>query len=161
MVASFGVNPLLVIPLLLAIGVGILAAVSIVVQLLLLPFAYLRRTIDESADNVCQRETSTQVKSGPRDIDIVVAAADSALSSEPNSTIMFPSPTVDDCDLAGLSGLTELKWLLLDNTNVSDAGLLFLYRLTKLRRLYVRGSRVTAAGIERLKRVLPDVVVLH
>ena len=68
---------------------------------------------------------------------------------------------VNDGDLVGVAEHAQLKWLILDNTDVSDAGLVFLYRLRKLRRLYVRGSRVTSAGIEKLKRALPDVEVLY
>jgi hypothetical protein len=82
-------------------------------------------------------------------------------SNETGSSIVFLSPPVGDRDVARLCELSELKWLVLDNTELSDAGLLSLSKLTKLRRLYVRGTRVTSVGIQRLQRVLPDVEILH
>ena len=63
--------------------------------------------------------------------------------------------------MANLADCAELKWLVLDNTDVSDSGLAFLHGLTKLRRLYLRGSRVTTDGVRQLKAALPNVTVLY
>ncbi len=107
-----------------------------------------------------RRVPCSQVTSEFRRIEIVVAAAERILSLDKNSSIVFLSPTVDDRQVARISELTELKWLVLDHTEVTDEGLLLLSSLKKLRRLYVRCTRVTPDGIQRLQQVLPDVRII-
>ncbi len=104
---------------------------------------------------------SVQPKPKAPNVEFVIATADSGLVSEPNSSIRYLDPPVNDRDIARLADCTELKWLVLDNTDVSDAGLAVLHGMTKLRRIYIRGSRVTAEGVEQLKAALPDATVLY
>ena len=160
-VTWYGVAGLLVVLVFLISGISTLVAASIVAQLLLLSVTCLHRIISRKGDTTCLKVTCSEVKNGLPDIQFVIAAADNDLGSEPNSSIKYLNSPVEDGDVAGLAELAELKWLVLDNTNVSDAGLAFFYRLTKLRRLYVRGSRVTAEGVQRLQLALPKVKVLY
>jgi hypothetical protein len=95
------------------------------------------------------------------EVEFVIAAAEDGLVSAPDSSIRYLNLPVNDQDVAQLAECAELKWLVLDNTDVSDAGLAFLHGMTKLRRLYLRGSRVTTEGVERLQAALPDVTVLY
>jgi hypothetical protein len=159
-VSGFGVVAGLLVVFVLLIGVIVLVVASVVAQLLLLAMTGLRRLICGKGDQPCLSVVTSKVKDGLPDIEFVIAAADKGIAGEPNSSIRFLSPPVEDGDVADLADLAELKWLVLDNTNVSDVGLAFFYRLTKLRRLYVRGSRVTAEGVQRLQQALPNVKVL-
>ncbi|MGO8753298.1 MAG: leucine-rich repeat domain-containing protein [Thermoguttaceae bacterium] len=58
---------------------------------------------------------------------------------------------VGDAGLKPLTGLTELRFLFLQNTKVTDAGLEHLKGLTRLVTLYVGETKVTDAGLEHLK----------
>lgn len=130
------------------------------VAFVFLMVACLRQITSRQVGTPCL-VTSTQANNGLRDIECVIAAADIAIVDESNCCIEFLKPPVGDDDVASLAELPELKWLVLDNTNVSDAGLVFFYGLTKLRRLYIRGSQVTAEGVQRLQLALPKLEVLH
>jgi len=102
----------------------------------------------------------SQASDAAHQIDIVVATAETIDLSDRNSSIMFLGPTVNDGDVDRLCSLGELKWLVLDNTDITDAGLMLLANLRKLRRLYVRHTRVTQEGIQRLQDRLPDLTIL-
>jgi hypothetical protein len=52
-----------------------------------------------------------------------------------------------DADLAHVANMTELKSLVLENTQVTDAGLVHLAGLTKLKTLDLDGTLVTDAGL--------------
>ncbi|MEO8270004.1 MAG: hypothetical protein ABI557_09795, partial [Aureliella sp.] len=58
--------------------------------------------------------------------------------------------TVGDAGVAHLAGLTELVWLILDNTQLTDAGLPYLAGLTKLKFLHLGSTPVTDAGMPSL-----------
>ena len=62
---------------------------------------------------------------------------------------------ISDADLATLEGLTSLKDLQLDDTDVSDAGLARLGGMTALRKLCISRTRVTDKGVLELERALP------
>ena len=55
-----------------------------------------------------------------------------------------------DADLAQVAGMTELRSLVLENTQVTDAGLVHLASLTKLKKLDLDGTQVTDAGVVHL-----------
>ena len=57
--------------------------------------------------------------------------------------------------LVHLKGLTNLKGLVLADTQITDAGLVHLAGLTKLGNLDLSFSQVTRAGIAELKKALP------
>ena len=58
---------------------------------------------------------------------------------------------VSDAGLEHLKGLTQLRDLGLDGTRVSDAGLKHLRGLTQLQELYLCDTKVSDAGLEHLK----------
>jgi hypothetical protein len=66
---------------------------------------------------------------------------------------------VTDAGLAHVSGLINLSYLGLSNTQVTDAGLVHLKGLTKLESMNLESTRVTDAGVRELKRALPSVTV--
>ena len=160
-VAAVGVLSLVVIPAFAVIGIGTFPAAAVTARLLLLPFARVQRSSGARMDTVYETIPTSQATSEFRHIDTVVAVAESFLSIDTDSSIVFLSPTVDDSQVAAISELSELKWLVLDYTEVTDAGLLLLSKLKKLRRVYVRGTRVTPAGIRRLKQFLPSVEIVY
>ena len=61
--------------------------------------------------------------------------------------------------LKHLKSLTSLRWLSLDNTQVTDAGLEHLKDLTNLGDLDLRGTQVTDAGVKKLEAALPDTLI--
>jgi Leucine-rich repeat (LRR) protein len=63
---------------------------------------------------------------------------------------LYGSP-IRDADLGHLKGLTQLKFLGLNRTNVSDAGIERLRGLTQLKALSLWGTQVTDAGLVHLK----------
>lgn len=67
----------------------------------------------------------------------------------PVETLVLSNSSVIDADLAYLSGLSSMRNLALDGTDVSDEGLRFIARLP-LRRLDLSGTRVTDGGIVTL-----------
>ena len=62
---------------------------------------------------------------------------------------------VTDAGLAHLKGLTELGCLWLDNTHVGDAGLAHLKGLVKMEQLWLHHTQVTDTGIGELELTLP------
>lgn len=68
---------------------------------------------------------------------------------------------VTDAGLVHLEGLSQLHVLWLSETRVTDAGLQHLEGLTQLQDLYLDGTQVTDAGIDRLKVALPKCKVFH
>jgi len=61
---------------------------------------------------------------------------------------------VYDYDLKHLSGMTELKELLLDSHGLTSEGLPDLKGLTKLERLNIRDNRITDVGFEHLQGLI-------
>jgi len=57
---------------------------------------------------------------------------------------------MNDAEMVHLQGLTQVKSLLFDNSQVSDAGLAYLHGLTQLEDLYLSRTRVTDAGLVHL-----------
>jgi hypothetical protein len=64
-------------------------------------------------------------------------------------------PAVTDAGLTHLRGLTQLRGLYLDSTQVSDAGLVHLRGLTQLKTLDLSNTQVTDAGVAELQKTLP------
>ena len=60
-----------------------------------------------------------------------------------------------DEGLAYLSGLTKLRFLTLNRSNLTDAGLKHLAALKGLRVLTINKTKVTAEGLKELKEALP------
>ena len=67
---------------------------------------------------------------------------------------------ITDAGLAHLKPLKRLKKLDVANTSVTDDGLRHLETMTSLESLNVTETRVTQAGIERLRKSLPDIVIV-
>ena len=61
------------------------------------------------------------------------------------------APQTTDADLEHLDGLTEVRGLLLTNTNITDAGLEHLKGLTQLQQLVLTDTKITDAGLKHLK----------
>jgi hypothetical protein len=68
---------------------------------------------------------------------------------------------VSDEGLLYLRSLSQLTDLSLGGPRITDQGLLHLRGLQRLRHLMLSGTQVTTAGVEDLKRVLPNLAVLH
>ena len=58
--------------------------------------------------------------------------------------------------LKHLAGLTCLRELSLDNTDLTDGRLEHLAGLKRLQELQLHGTEVTGVGVERLQRALPE-----
>jgi hypothetical protein len=65
-----------------------------------------------------------------------------------------------DDELAGLTGMTELERLDLNDNPITDATLTRLHELKKLEKVMVARTQATAAGVERLCEALPKLKVL-
>ena len=66
------------------------------------------------------------------------------------SVVYLHGITINDADLAHLSGLTNLEFLSLGDTQVSDAGLVCLGGMTKLKWLSLNGTQVSDVGLVHL-----------
>ncbi len=65
-----------------------------------------------------------------------------------------------DVEAQHIAALTELDWLVLDDTKITDNGLAHLAGLKKLGRLDLGRTQVTRAGVERLHRALPQACIV-
>ena len=70
--------------------------------------------------------------------------------------LRLPRETTDEQLAEKLKGLTQLKWLRLDGTQVTDAGLVHLKGLRNLETLWLKDTNVTEAGVQELQKALPD-----
>ena len=59
------------------------------------------------------------------------------------------------------SGLTRLKTLYFQGTQITDAGLKHLKRLTQLGYLNLENTKVTNAGVKDLQKALPNCKIIH
>lgn len=66
-----------------------------------------------------------------------------------------------DADAKELSRLSELKWLVLQDTGLTDIGLAHFKSLKNLERLDIEGTSVTTKGVAALKESLPHLQVFH
>ena len=66
-------------------------------------------------------------------------------------SVQWPGPQVTDADLEHLTGLKQVRLLLLDSTQVSDAGLEKLKGLKQLEILSLNETKITDAGLEHVK----------
>jgi hypothetical protein len=73
--------------------------------------------------------------------------------------LMLPIGIFDDEGVKHLAGVTTLEELALDSDKVTDASIESLGGLRHLQKLNLGRARITAAGRERLKRMLPKVVI--
>jgi internalin A len=89
--------------------------------------------------------------------------ADADLAHVANITelksLVLENTQVTDAGLVHLAGLTKLKTLDLDGTQVTDAGLVHLGGLTKLERLELSRTRVTDEGVSGFWKAHPNVMV--
>ena len=69
--------------------------------------------------------------------------------------------TITDAGLGELSGLENLKYLYLDDTQVTDAGLVHLSGLKKLQFLSLYSTHVSSAGVDELHKALPNCIISH
>ena len=60
-----------------------------------------------------------------------------------------------DEGLAHLSGLTKLRFLTLNRSDLTEAGLTHLAALKGLRVLTINKTKVTAEGLKQLREALP------
>lgn len=67
---------------------------------------------------------------------------------------------VRDADLACLEKLPELRELVLTSTAVGDRGLEGMSRLRRLESLDLRFTQVSDAGVNKLRRALPQALIL-
>jgi hypothetical protein len=72
------------------------------------------------------------------------------------SFVVLQDTKVSDSSLAHLTRLTSLKVLWLDRSQVTDAGLAHLTGLKRLESLTLERTQVTDAGCERLQQALPN-----
>jgi hypothetical protein len=68
---------------------------------------------------------------------------------------VVPEMSTTDAGLAHLEGLTQLRFLILENMPITDAGLPHLAGLTKLEFVSLKGTKATPAGIAKLRLALP------
>lgn len=73
-----------------------------------------------------------------------------------SSNSMVGPHGLNDNNIGCLDSLTEIRWLVLQDTSVTDVGLQQLSGLKKLERLDLDGSPVTDVGIARLQQALPN-----
>ena len=83
------------------------------------------------------------------------------LFNGPSSNPISGARGLNDGNIGCLGSLTEIRWLVLQDTSVTDAGLQQLSGLKKLERLDLDGSPVTDAGIARLQLALPTAEIHH
>src|SRR5258707_1223792 len=57
---------------------------------------------------------------------------------------------------SGLAGLKKLRFLYLDNTEVSDAGINSISKLTSLVEVYLMDTQFTDQGVKELRKRLPN-----
>ncbi len=104
---------------------------------------------------------------GPNNILVGIRPDDGSREFGTNSHLTLPKgpfhvyqiwlagkPVTDD-ELEHITGLTQLEWLNLKNTEITDEGLEYLRDLPKLYILELQGTKVTDAGVERLRATLP------
>jgi serine/threonine protein kinase len=104
---------------------------------------------------------------GPNNILVGVRPNDGSREFGTNSHLTLPKgpfhvyqiwlagkPITDD-ELENITGLTQLEWLNLKDTDITDEGLEYLRDLPKLYILELQGTKVTDAGVERLRAALP------
>ncbi len=70
--------------------------------------------------------------------------------------LLLDNTQIGDAGVAHLRNLTNLKVLHLGNTRITDAALLQLEEMEDLRKLSVQKTRVTKDGVARLRKALPD-----
>jgi len=75
--------------------------------------------------------------------------------------LVLNSTQVSDEGLKHLSGLTKLQSLDLINTQISDEGLKHLSGLNNLYLLDLRNTQVTEEGVKELQKALPDCEILY
>ena len=75
--------------------------------------------------------------------------------------LQLPGSAISDEGLKYLAGLDELQLLNISLTEVTDAGLKHLEGMKNLRTLSLTNTEVTKQGVERLKKSLPNCIILH
>jgi hypothetical protein len=68
---------------------------------------------------------------------------------------------VTDEGLKALSGLKNLTYQVLEDTQVTDQGVQALAEMESLRRLDLSGTKVTKAGIAKIQKALPSLKILN
>ena len=63
---------------------------------------------------------------------------------------------ITDASLSHLKSLTDLEYLCLHSNELTDAGLRHLEQFKKLKHLGIYGARISDAAVERLKKLLPQ-----
>ena len=85
----------------------------------------------------------------------------SSLSVGPLHRRPYASYPVTDAGLEHLKESSQLRTVMLNQTQVTDAGLAHLRGLTQLQRLDLSGTRVTAAGVAQLQKALPKCEIVR
>ncbi len=76
---------------------------------------------------------------------------DYLMPRRPGPFHVTPVAKLNDADMERLKGMTQLRSLKLDNTNVTDAGLKHVAGLTQLQTLTLPRTKVTGASLQYLK----------
>ena len=74
--------------------------------------------------------------------------------------LSLPGARITDAGLAHIQVFTKLKNLSLRNNKITDAGIIHLLRLRSLKNLNLTGTEVTEEGISRIRKSLPDCMVI-
>jgi hypothetical protein len=74
--------------------------------------------------------------------------------------VVYPGQPVTDAGMANLKGLTKLRVLYLNNTQVTDTGLVYLQGLTEVE-LLVLDTQVTEQGASELQKALPSAKIVR
>jgi hypothetical protein len=74
--------------------------------------------------------------------------------------VKFPRWSTDDV-LVHLHGLSQLRELQLQDTEITDAGLANLQGLSQLQRLSLNNTNVTDQGVKKLVQALPNCEIRH
>ena len=64
---------------------------------------------------------------------------------------------MSDAGLAHLKGLSKLRYLSLDGTNITDGGLPHLQALSSLKDLRLGRTMVSKVGVRKLTKAMPNV----
>lgn len=101
---------------------------------------------------------------------VTVSLADSKVSDEILLNLLVQMPglkvmnlrhvSVGDRLASGLSRVSQLEYLFMDQCHLTDAGLVQLGKLTALRKLSLTGNRISDAGLDQLTG-LKNLEVLH
>jgi hypothetical protein len=84
-----------------------------------------------------------------------------AASASPYSAPRSAAGKGKEKRLVHFKGLSNLRYVHLDSTQVTDAGLVHLKGLTSLKELFLHGTQVTDEAVKKLQQDLPNCTIRH